>query len=271
MKLKKLLVMTLSVLTILSTFNVNTVMASAEEVATSDSSNVQEDKPEVWDRTTNFPDENGELRFWMDDLEDRLDTLTLEYIYDDGNVPIKGAKVAVYQISTLTVKDGDAKYTLIDSLKEKYSDVNFAGMSSTEIDELAEKLSKEDLTPVAEVETNEKGVAKFENLEHGFYLIKEQAKTGPAADYEYFKPFLLNLPFPSTTENMYEGHWIYDVEALPKTRIPTKKKLIIIPPQTGDNTNYTYLYFFGGLLAVSVVETVAIIILLKKRNKKNNS
>ena len=277
---RKLLAMALSIPILCSTCfisNLNVFAADDSESIVENSIDVESSITTInnennrSENVSNFPDENGDLRFWMDDLEDRLSTLTLTYKAEDNNKAISGAQVTIYKIADLSVSYGDAKYTLIEELSSDYPNINFDGMSSEEIDKIAEEMSNKHLKEAAEVTTDDKGICKFTDLEPGLYLIKEKAKIGAAKDYEYFKSFIINVPFPKTEEGVYDGHWIYDVEALPKTRIPTKKKLIIIPPQTGDNTNYTYLYFFGGLLAVSVVETVAIIILLKKRNKKNNS
>ena len=267
--MKKLLTATLASVIALSSVAAFDLNASAAEQTETNSSIPEKVSTVTWNKTENFPDENGELRFWMDDLEDKLDTLTLTYIYDDGNKPIEGAKVAVYKIGTVSVKDGDTKYKLIDSLNKDYPNLNFAGMSSDELDKIANELANKDLKATQEITTDANGVAKFENLEHGFYLIKEQAKTGPAADYEYFKPFLLNVPFPDIENDKYSGHWIYEVEALPKTNIPTKKKLIIIPPQTGDTVNYTMFYTSIALFGLSVVNTAIVVYVLKRKKKKN--
>ena len=223
----------------------------------------------TWDRISNFPDENGELRFWMDDLEkDRLCTLTLTYATEDTNKPISGAQVYIYKIASLSVQNGDAKYTLIDELKEAYPELDFAGMSSEELDKIAEEIASKDLKETAQLTTDANGKCKFENLEPGLYVIKEKAKIGMAKDYEYFKSFIINAPFPDVDENLYNGHWIYDIESLPKTELKGKKKLLITPP-TGDETNTTMLRYSAIVFGISALNTVAMIYVIVKRKKRN--
>jgi len=297
MRLKKYLVIAMSTLTLMSSFS---TYASADEVPSGTESIVESNNEtldstaesgvdeiattgtatsndpinlDTWDHKSNFPDENGELRFWMDDLEDRLNTLTLSYIYDDGNKPIPKAQISVYQIGTLTVKNGDAKYELVDEIKEKHSEINLAGMSTEELDAFAAKLVAEgNLKATAKLETGKDGVAKFENLKHGLYLVAQTAKTGPAEAYEDFKPFIIQIPFPSTTENMVEGHWIYEVEALPKTNIPAKKKIIIVPPhKTGDEITYAYINMIVAFAGISFITAITAIVLLVKNKKKQQN
>ena len=110
----------------------------------------------TWDKISNFPGEDGYLRFWMDDLEpDKKATIILTYTAEDSNKPISGAKVTVYKIANLTVHKGDAKYTLVDELKESYPDLNFAGMSTEELDNLAAELVTKGLPAAGEAETGE--------------------------------------------------------------------------------------------------------------------
>ena len=89
-----------------------------------------------------------------------------------------------------------------------------------------------------------------------------------AKDYEYFKSFIINAPFPDVDETMYNGHWIYDVESLPKTELKGKKKLLITPP-TGDETNTTMLCYSAIVFGISALNTVAMLYIIIKRKKRN--
>lgn len=226
--------------------------------------------PTGWDHKSNFPDENGELRFWMDDLEEgRKGSLKLTYTTEDTNKPISGSKVQIYTIATLSVHKGDAKYELVDAVKNAYPDLNLAGMTTDEINALAENMVNLNLTAAAEATTDDNGVAKFENIEPGMYLVREFAKIGMAKDYEEFSPFFIQIPYPQTEDTVYTGQWLYDVESLPKTELKGKKKLLIIPP-TGDETNTNVLIGYSvvfGLSAASVLTAVVVIAKRKKNNK----
>lgn len=280
---KKLLAMALSVpmlyslaFTDFKAFAAEDATMLATGIATAETTSVDNEHTEAtepttiaWDRISNFPDENGEPRFWMDDLEkDRRCTLTLTYATEDTNKPISGAQVYIYKIASLSVKNGDAKYTLIDELKEDYPELDFAGMSSEDLDKIAEEIASKDLKETAQFTTDANGKCKFENLEQGLYIIKEKAKIGMAKEYEYFKSFIINAPFPDVDETLHNGHWIYDIESLPKTELRGKKKLLITPP-TGDETNTTMLRYSEIVFGISALNTVVMLYVIVKRKKRN--
>lgn len=280
---RKLLAMALSIPILCSTCfisNLNVFAADDSESIVENSIDVESSITTInnennrSENVSNFPDENGDLRFWMDDLEDRLSTLTLTYKAEDNNKAISGAQVTIYKIADLSVSYGDAKYTLIEELSSDYPNINFDGMSSEEIDKIAEEMSNKHLKEAAEVTTDDKGICKFTDLEPGLYLIKEKAKIGAAKDYEYFKSFIINVPFPKTEEGVYDGHWIYDVESLPKTELKGKKKTIITPPspQTGDNTNEKFLLDSAIAFVIASIGALisTIVIISRKKKNKNN-
>lgn len=223
-----------------------------------------------WDGKSNFPDENGELRFWMDDLDETKPiSIKLVYTTEDTDKPISGAQVSAYKIASLTVKYGDAKYTLLEELQKDFPGLDFSILPSEEFDKVAEMFAAKDLKVAAEATTDENGMCMLENLEPGLYLIREKAKIGMAKDYEYFKSFILNAPFPMTEDDKYNGQWLYTVEALPKTELTSKKKLILTPPQTGDNTNEDHLKYSAIVFGLSAVTAAgAIWVIAKRKNKK---
>lgn len=260
-------VTTVTTKTVAETTTSTTESTSSTEVTTPVEETTTE--PE-WDRVSNFPDENGELRFWMDDVkEDEPISIKLVYTTEDTNKPISGAQVSIYKIASLHVKNGDAKYTLIEELKKDYPELDFAGMSSEELDAIAEEFASKDLKAFAEVTTDENGMCLFEKLEPGLYLIREKAKIGMAKDYEYFKSFILNAPFPQTEDTVYNGHWLYKVETLPKTDLKGKKKLIVVPPQTGDETNEEHLRYSAIVFGLSALTSVSMLYVIVKRKKRN--
>lgn len=209
----------------------------------------------TWNREDNWPDEDGYLRFWMDDLDGTKASLTLSYTFEDGDEPVSGAKVGVVRIATVTVKHGDCKYELIDALKEKYPDLSFEGMERDGFDALTKELTALKLTPDKELVTDEKGTVVFEDLPYGLYLVSENGKTGKAEKFFYFKPFIINVPFPEIKEDRYNGHWLYKVEALPKTQI--KAEIPTPTPygpkiKTGDDSNVG-VFVVGFFLSIALI------------------
>lgn len=264
----KLLAVLLSVPILCNICAFNSLNAFAEE--SNSTTIITGRSPDNWDKHSNFPDENGELRFWMDDLEEgRMGTLSLKYTAEDTHKPISGAQVSLYKIASLSVKNGDAKYTLIDELKEAYPNLDFAGMTTEELDATAEEMSNRNLKEYASLTTDNSGKCKFENIEPGLYIVKQKAQVGMAKDYEDFKSFIINIPFPQTEDTVYTGEWQYDVESLPKTEIAGKKKLLIVPPSTGDETNLGLLYAYTAVFGISTASTLTAIVIITKRKKGN--
>ena len=62
--------------------------------------------------------------------------------------------------------------------------------------------------------TDKKGEVHFKTVNIGMYLVEQTGKTGTAAGYTTFAPFLISIP--SVAEN---GSLIYEVECLPKTGV----------------------------------------------------
>ena len=252
--LKKLLIMGMSISILISSAlaenETPTPDPVPDEIATSGDA---EPAWKTWDRITNFPDEDGVLRFWMDDLDGTPASLTLTYTFDDGEEPVSGAKVGVVKFADLAVKNGDARYTIIPSLKEKYPEIDFSSMSRGDYDTFAKELAALKLPSDKEVVTDDKGVAKFEDLDYGLYLVTENGKTGKAEKFFYFKPFIINVPFPDVEDDKYNGKWQYVVEALPKTQIraemPTPTPTPYVPRiQTGDDSNVGFYMLMGVCL-----------------------
>lgn len=96
------------------------------------------------------------------------------------------------------------------------------------------------------------GVAKFEQLETGLYLITQ---TSPAEGYYAIKPFIVGVP------NNVDGHYVYDVsinaktepEKIPEPTKPTPSKPTGPKlPQTGQLTWPIPVLAAAGLLLLVV-------------------
>lgn len=248
------------------------------------SGNIEEDEiiiydEDAWDGITNFPDEDGHLRYYMDDLAEGKGTLTMIYKYDD-KTPVSGAEISIYRIADLTVTNGNAVYETLDG----YDDFEYAGVSVDALNKYAESqsmMAKEKKADAVAI-TDKDGTVVFEDLEYGMYLVLETNRTGVALDYYDFKPFCINVPFPDVDEKIYQGHWIYDVEVEPKTEIvevpevPTTpstpdKPPVEPPPKTGgageivDSTTSIYA------IASVMFALIAIFAFLLNRRSTNEA
>jgi len=192
----------------------------------------------AWDRESNSPEEDGSYRYWMDDLKDGTGTLSIGFYFNDEQEAIDGAEVSIKKIAGLTVKNGNAKYTLIDSLKEKHPDLKFDGMVSEDLDALAKQLREEVTEYDKKAVSDKDGKVNFEGLEYGLYLIVETGKSGTASNFADFKAFIVNVPFPVVDPAKYKGSWNYNVDVKPKAEIIkfTPTPTPTIPRvQMGDN------------------------------------
>jgi hypothetical protein len=219
-----------------------------------------------WNGIDNFPDEDGYLRYWMADLEEGKGSLSLSYFYDDENVALSDAEISIYRIADISVKNGDAVYTVLDG----YGAFEYAGADVDSLNEYAKsqmgtaKSKGADQTAI----TDSEGKVEFKDLDYGMYLVLETNKSGVASEYYDFTPFIVNVPFPVVDETKYQGEWNYTVEVEPKTEITkvpeTPPDSSSQPPTTTTTDNphtgsmtdvglYTAASIIFGIIAISML------------------
>lgn len=163
---------------------------------------------------------------------------------DKDKNPLEGAKFTLYKIASLTKDKGyellvtTTNYQKIDDL-QKVAGTGNEGAAAAEFSEAVTDGNK-----VGEVQTtDDTGGALWQNLELGYYLVKE---TEAPAGYVASVPFFVAIP----TSNKMDGAlnrgdetdittgWSYNVRATPKNKEVTVDKKITsttATDQTGKN------------------------------------
>ena len=120
---------------------------------------------------------------------------------------------AVFKIYLVAKKDENSRYVLTDEFKNSQWDLN--SLSQENSREYAKNLSafvkSKNIPSIREISTNKEGIALFENLKEGIYLV-----LGDGFDKGEISPFLAEIPV--WDEN---GKLIYSVTAMPKTKLTT--------------------------------------------------
>ena len=144
--------------------------------------------------------------------------ITVLYKEEDGTESkIAGLELQVYQIAQLTVReDGAVVCTLTADFQG--SDLSFDDMTASESLKAAETLQtlvQEKQLKGPEAVSDAEGIARFENLQPGMYLVQQKPDAEGAGSYIKMDPYLVFVPQP---EKGSEGTvWNYDVTMQPKT------------------------------------------------------
>lgn len=158
----------------------------------------------------------------------KLGTISLTLKENIEEKPITGANITIYQVATATTKDYNLSYIFNDNIKNcnlDLSDISDNNLAN-KIDKCIESLELETITKT----TNEEGIAIFNNLELGLYLVKQ---TNNVYGYSNIDPFLVAIP---TLEN---NMWIYDIKATPKTDVIRLNDIIVEKKWDTINNNNT--------------------------------
>ncbi|MDR2356116.1 MAG: hypothetical protein LBE16_07960 [Clostridiales Family XIII bacterium] len=151
---------------------------------------------------------------------DEKGRLTVEMKY--GETAILGVRLAVYRVATAALPEADGKhlvYGVVRPFDEAGVDVaNFGAFDSAANRAAASTLrgfaaARSDIAGIEQT-TDAAGLAVFEGLDAGLYLVV--AQTAAAGGYYYdAAPFLLSVPMgdePGTD-------WTYDIKSAPKTEL----------------------------------------------------
>lgn len=158
----------------------------------------------------------------------KLGTISLTLKENIEEKPITGANITIYQVATATTKDYNLSYIFNDNIKNcnlDLSDISDNNLAN-KIDKCIDSLELETITKT----TNEEGIAIFNNLELGLYLVKQ---TNNVYGYSNIDPFLVAIP---TLEN---NMWIYDIKATPKTDVIRLNDIIVEKKWDTINNNNT--------------------------------
>lgn len=151
---------------------------------------------------------------------DHLCSLTLTYGHDGQgieNLPIEIYKIGefyddgqFYNQSGYRLTEEFAVYPV--NINKISSKKQWSDISQT----LSAYIEANGHVPVSTVNTNKSGIAKFDGVETGIYLVKDvDVEVGTSV--LHFETFLVFLPTPQQTNQLN-----YDVEAVPKYTVETK-------------------------------------------------
>ena len=182
----------------------------------------------------------------MEDLDTgKSSSLTINFHTSkaSGKKPVSGAEFSVYQVAAVSVSklgDGNTTYTLAENFAGTAVDakeVSFPGMDAEASNEAAEAFAKvvaeKSLRTDFTATTDDKGVARFESLPNGAYLVCETAATGMAGNYKPLSPYLVLVPgiIPSKDSSEFNS-WEYNVTSEPKPQIDPKSGAVVDIPVT---------------------------------------
>lgn len=182
----------------------------------------------------------------MEDLDtEKPSSLTINFHTSEasGEKPISGAQFSVYKVADVSVSklgDGNTTYMLTEyfaGAEVNGKEVSFPGMDAEASNEAAEAFAKvvaeESLRADSTGTTDDKGVARFESLPNGAYLVCETAATGMAGNYKPLAPYLVLVPgiIPSKDSSKFNS-WEYNVTSEPKPQIDPKSGAVVDIPVT---------------------------------------
>ena len=107
------------------------------------------------------------------------------------------------------------------------------------------------------------GVAEFDALSYGVYLVVQIDASGVAEKYETMPPFLINVP------QFTDDGVVYDVVATPKPELkpttPSKSNPPKRNPQTGDSLDWNMV---GACAAIGLLAMVVALYAARKRRER---
>lgn len=125
----------------------------------------------------------------------------------EGATPLKGAEFTVYKVedaaylSSYYTEDEKKRPTVDDYLTNDTSDTNKKVINSKKV-----------LKTIGPEKTNADGIAKFENLNFGLYVVMETKHPDSVTVPE--DPFLVSIPMTTVDGS----NWLYDVNVFPKNK-----------------------------------------------------
>lgn len=132
----------------------------------------------------------------------------------DGDTNASGAILEIYRIGEAKTENANRAFEINASFSgsgETLSSLSDKALPA----KLAEYARANGIPALEEVETDENGLAKFEGLEEGAYLIC-QAGFSQESGFTQIEPFIVTVPLS------VDGQWSYQVKAEPKIEpIPT--------------------------------------------------
>ncbi len=140
-------------------------------------------------------------------------SVSVTLVKKDSAIKVSNLDVTLYQVGSGKTENSNLVFELVDALASTRikldgltaeANTNNAKVLKEAIDKLEEGVT----VPTWTAMTNDGGVATFENLPVGVYLVV----TGETINYKGIVPFLLQLPYTNATGD----GWVMDVVSQPK-------------------------------------------------------
>ena len=144
--------------------------------------------------------------FAQDFDADRLGSISVTLIDQDGKTPIAGAELSLYYVATVKLNSkNNLSYTFTNAFKDCRCALDDPALS-VKLDAFV----KEKSVSIQKLVTDAHGNATFTNLPLGLYFVKQ---TGAVAGYAPCTSFLVTVP------NKSADSYVYDINASPKTDV----------------------------------------------------
>ena len=137
---------------------------------------------------------------------DRVGSISVTLMDQDGKTPIEGAELSLYQVATVRLND---RNNLSYSFTNTFEDCGCA-LDDPALSVKLDAFVKDHSVSAEKLVTDAHGNATFTNLPLGLYFIKQ---TSAVAGYALCTSFLVTVP------NKSADGYVYDVNASPKTDI----------------------------------------------------
>ena len=136
----------------------------------------------------------------------RLGSISVTLMDQDGKTPISGAELSLYHVATVSLNSkNNLSYTFTDAFENCGCALEDPALSA-KLDAFVEEHSPSAKKLVTDVH----GKVSFTNLSLGLYFVKQ---TSAVAGYAPCTSFLVTVP------NHNAGGYVYDVNASPKTDV----------------------------------------------------
>lgn len=189
-------------------------------------------------------------------------TITVKYSY--GNTNFSNSNAYLYKIADLD-EYGNLTYT------EEFKDINanLKDLTTSELNALTvaidNEIGQKDIPYISKQVTNSEGLAEFNSLQTGVYLLKIDPVTNK--DYQYkVTPTLISLPLYDEVNNGYR----YDISVMAKTEAK------FIGNQTGDGNTTNppntvdLIMIYAAIFVISLLCIIGLVCYIKKIKKEGN-
>lgn len=154
------------------------------------------------------------MAFAQDFDSDRIGSISVTLMNQDGITPITGAELSLYYVATVSV---NGKNNLRFAFTKAFEDCGCA-LDDPALSAKLDAFVKDHSVSAEKHVTDAGGNVTFANLPLGLYFVQQ---TNTVAGYAACTPFLVTVP------NQSNGGYVYDVNASPKTDVTKLADIII--------------------------------------------